>query len=254
MTDIFQNAGMLFIGFFAVIMILLGALLISLGLFTLQRHRAAVRWPQAPGVIEVSEVAAERHFKNNLMYRPVIRYRYSAPGGPYVGEKLANTGKLYTEENKAQKITARYPVGSTVMALYNPADPSEAVLERGASGGVWLVCFGLLCWIVPVVAGIAAGISRPIIIVVLAGLVIVLTVLMLKSGSSLAKARSRGLLPQAGSCSDADVIALTARGEKRVAIRLYRELHGGGLKDARLAVEALARNDAQARGRSNLTS
>lgn len=239
MTDIFQNAGMLFVAFFALIMTLLGALSISLGLFILQRHRAAVRWPQTPGVIEVSQVAAERHFENNLMYRPVIRYRYSAPGGPYVGEKLANTGKLYTKENKARKFTARYPVGGTVMARYNPADPSEAVHERGASGGAWLVCFGLLCWIVPVAAGIAAGISRLIIIAVLAGLVIVQTVLMLKSGSSLAKARSRGLLPPAGSCSDADVIALTARGEKRVAIRLYREIHGGGLKDARLAVEAL---------------
>lgn len=248
MTEIIQNAGMLFAGFFALIMLLVGAFMVSLGLFTLQRHRVSAGWPQAPGVIEVSEVAAERHFKNNLMYRPVIRYRYSAPGGPYVSEKMANTGKLYSREKTAQKIAARYPVGAAVMARYNPADPSEAVLERGVSGGILLVCFGLLCFIVPVSVGIAAGLSWPGITAVLAGLVVLLTVSMLKSGSSLAKARSRGLLPPAGSCSDADVIALMARGEKLVAIRLYRELHGGGLKDARLAVEAMVRDADQPKG------
>jgi len=237
MTEIFQNAGVLFVGFFVLIMLFLGALLVGLGLFTLQRHRAAAGWPQAPGVIEASEVAAERHFKNNLMYRPKIRYRYSAPGGPYVGEKMANTGKLYRSEKGAQRVAARYPVGGTVMARYNPADPSEAVLERGATGGILLVLFGLLCWIAPVGAGVAAGLSWQIIAAILAVPVPVLTVLMLKSGSSLAGARSRGLLPPAGSCSDADVAALMARGEKRIAIRLYRELHGCGLKDAREAVE-----------------
>ena len=186
MTEIFQNAGALFVGFIALIMLLLGALLISLGLFTLQRHRAAAGWPQAPGIIEASEVVGERHFENNLMYRTKIRYRYSAPGGPYVGDKLANTGKLYRSEKAAQRVAARYPVGGTVMARYNPADPSEAVLERGASGGIWLVCFGLLCWIAPVIAGLAAGLSWQLIAAVLAGPVLVLTVLMLKSGSSLA--------------------------------------------------------------------
>jgi hypothetical protein len=239
MTEIFQNAGILFIGFFALVMLLLGVILISLGLFTLQRHKAAARWPQVPGVIEVSEVTAKRHFENNLMYQPVIRYRYGAPGGPYTGEKIANTGKLYAKEKEARKITTRYSVGSMVMVRYNPVDPSEAVLERGAFGGIWLVCFGLLCWTVPVASGIAAEFPWQIMAAIFAGLVLVLTVLMLKSGSSLARARSRGLLPPTGSCSDADVMALMARGEKRIAFRLYRELHGGDLKEAREAAERL---------------
>ena len=242
MTEIFQNAGILFIGFLALVMLLLGVAVISLGLFTLQRHKAAASWPQVPGVIEVSEVTAKPHFKNNLMYQPVIRYRYNAPGGPYTGEKIANTGKLYTKEKEARKITARYSVGGTVMVRYNPVDPSEAVLERGAPCGIWLVCFGLLCWIVPVVAGIAAEVPWQIMTAIFAGLVLALTVLMLKSGSSLARARSGGLLPPAGSCSDADVIALMVRGEKRFAIRLYRELHGGDLKEAREAVERMRRD------------
>lgn len=236
-NEIFQNAGFLFVGFFALIMLMLGTLLIGVGLFSIQRHRAAAGWPQAPAVIEVSEVAAERHFENNLMYRPVIRYRYSAPGGTYAGDKMATTGKLYTKEEEARRALARYPLGGTVMARYNPSDPSESVLERVVSGGILLFVFGLLCWILPVIAGIAAGISPQLIAAALFGLAMIPTVLMLQSRSSLAHARSRGLCPPAGSCSDADVMALKARGERLLAIRLYRELHGCGLKEARQAVD-----------------
>jgi len=241
MTYIFQNAAWLFGGFFALAMLLCGSLLVGIGLFAMQRHRAAAGWPQAPATIESSDVVAEQHFKDNLTYRPVIRYRYSAPGGTYVGDKLATAGKLYAKEAMARRAVARYPVGATAMARYNPVDPSEAVLERGASGGIWFALFGMLCWVFPVMAGIAVGLSWQLIAAVLGFLTLAPTVLMLSSRSSLAEARRRGICPPAGSGSDADVMALMARNEKRVAIRLFRELHGGGLKDARLAVEAMAR-------------
>ena len=39
------------------------------------------------------------------------------------------------------------------------------------------------------------------------------------------------------------VAALLAQGEKILAIRLYRELHGGGLKEAKEAVEAMGREN-----------
>jgi hypothetical protein len=65
------------------------------------------------------------------------------------------------------------------------------------------------------------------------------TALLLGSRSRLQQARSRGLCPPAGSGSDADVAALAARGEKILAIQLYRELHGGGLKEAKEAVETM---------------
>lgn len=243
MTAIFTNAALLLGGLFAFVLLLCGAVLVGVGLFAVQRHRAAANWPQAPAVVEVSEVVAERHFEDALMYRPVIRYRYTAPGGSFVGDKLATTGHLYPKEAAARRVITRYPVGTTVMARYNPADPAEAVVERGDSGGLWFVLFGLLCWIVPVVAALKAGISWPLVAGVLGLLAVIPAALLLRSRSPLAEARSRGLCPPAGSGSAADVAALLARGEKLVAIRLYRELHGSGLKEAREAVEAMPRGD-----------
>jgi len=241
MTDIFQNAMLLFGVLFVGVFLLCGALLVGIGLFAMQRHRAAGHWPQALAVIEKSEVVPERRFEGDLFYRPIIHYRYSAPGGTFLGEKLGTTECLYPKEAKARRITERYPLGKTVMARYNPVDPAEAILERGVSGGIWFFLFGLACWIVPVVAAVAQGFSWQTIAAVLGGLVLVPTLLLLRSRSSVVTARNRGLYPPAGSGSDVDVLSLMARGEKILAIRLYRELHGGGLKEAKEAVEAMAK-------------
>ena len=69
MDAIFQNAALLFGGIFVLVLLLCGAVLVGIGLFAVQRHRAAASWPQTPAVVEISEVAAERHFEDALMYR-----------------------------------------------------------------------------------------------------------------------------------------------------------------------------------------
>lgn len=53
--------------------------------------------------------------------------------------------------------------------------------------------------------------------------------------------RRAGVYPPEGQGSDEHVLLLFQRGEKIEAIRLYRELHGCGLKEAKAAVEARAR-------------
>ena len=214
MIEVFQNFALLFGSLFAVSMLLLGALLAGIGLFAMQRHRAAAGWPQAAATIEASSVVAERHFEGKLFFRPVIRYRYAAPGGNYVGDKLATTSRLYPKEATAQRIADRYPLGTTVMARYNPDDPAEAVLERGASGGIWFLLFGLFCWIVPIIAATGAGISPRKIAAVFGGLALIIFLILLRSGSSLHKARSRGLCPPSGACSDSDVAGLLSAEKK----------------------------------------
>jgi len=240
MPEIAINAALLLGGLFTIILSLCGALLVGVGLFALQRHRAAAGWPQVPARIEASEVVAERRFEDDLMYRPVVRYRYAAPGGSFLGDKLATTTRLYAKPAAAQNVVDRYPVGTSVMARYNPEDASEAVLERNGSGGPWFIVFGLLCWIVPFIFLRALGVSWSVFAGLFVALAVIFTLLLCRR-STLAEARRHGLCPPAGSASDADIADLVARGEKLLAIHLYRELHGGGLKAARQAVEALQR-------------
>ena len=246
MSAIVEHAALLFGGFFTLVMLLCGAGIVAVGLFALQRHRAAADWPRTPAQIETSAVVSERRFaedgQGTLMYRPQISYRYSAPGGSYRGDKIAVTGRLYPREEQARRAIARYPAGAMVVARYNPADASEAILERDGAGGVWFVLFGLLCWLLPVIVARQAGFSWFLIAGALTLLAVLPLLAMLTSRSRLAVARSRGLCPPDGSCSDTDVARLATHGEKMLAILLYRELHGGGLKDARLAVEALIRD------------
>ncbi|AMV73292.1 hypothetical protein JCM30471_16940 [Desulfuromonas carbonis] len=242
MTEIFQNGMFVFLGAAGLLILLIGALLIGVGLFSLQRRSASRHWPQVPATIEVSEVRPET-FSETQMYKPVVSYRYTTPAGTFTSHNLATTGRLYAKPAKAQKIADRYLVGTTVMARYNPDDPGEAMVEpEGLGGGLMFIVFGLLCMIPPAVGGYQAGLSPRAIGLILAIPALVITVLLLRSRSGTAAARAKGLLPPAGEGSDADVAALMARGEKLLAIRLYRELHGSGLKEAKEAVETLDRD------------
>jgi hypothetical protein len=60
----------------------------------------------------------------------------------------------------------------------------------------------------------------------------------------LKRARQAGLYPAEGQGDDSDVEKLLGQGEKLLAIRLYRELHGTDLKTARCRVETLQQKQA----------
>ena len=241
MTGIFQNIMLLIGGGIALLLVPLGALLVGVGLFALQRRGASGSWPQVPATIETSEVRPDS-LGDSPMFKPLVRYRFAAPGGTFTADKLATTGRLYPKQAAAQKVVDRYPVGTTVMARYNPADPAEAILEREGFGGIWFVLLGLLCWVFPAVGAVAVGISWPLVATVLGCMALLITLLLLRGKSGLAAARASGRYPPAGMGGDADVAALMKRGEKLLAIRLYRELHGCGLKEAKEGVEALPRD------------
>jgi hypothetical protein len=56
---------------------------------------------------------------------------------------------------------------------------------------------------------------------------------------AIAKARQDGFYPMPGAGTDADVERLARAGQKIWAIKVYREIHGCGLKDAKEAVEKI---------------
>jgi ribosomal protein L7/L12 len=73
----------------------------------------------------------------------------------------------------------------------------------------------------------------------------VLAVLLIFSSRATAKKvdslRTRGVYPEPGKGTKADVLRLVELGEKIIAIRCYREITGQGLKESKDAVEAMMR-------------
>jgi ribosomal protein L7/L12 len=81
----------------------------------------------------------------------------------------------------------------------------------------------------PIVVGVAVA----------AGLVLLVTLLARASGKKVAELKARGLYPDRERATEADVLRLLSAGEKIGAIRLYREMTGLGLKEAKDAVDEM---------------
>ncbi len=240
MEQFFTVAMIIFALLFGGVFVAFGVLLVGAGLSILRDSLAARHWPQVIAVVESSNVEKVARSKGP-MFKPVVVYAYSTATGSFSSRRTGFAERLYASEGAARRVAERYPAGTTVLARCNPQNPAEAVLNIRWLDGIAVTVFGLLCWVFPVGGATAAGVPWKVSAGVLAGLLLLPAGLLARQQQKLRRARSEGLYPPTGGGNDEHVRALIARGEKSLAIRLYRELHGGGLKDARLAVEEMQR-------------
>lgn len=64
-------------------------------------------------------------------YKPQVRYKYTVNGETFTGDRRAIVESLrYFDITEAQKISKQFPLKSQVNVYYNPANPSEAFLDR----------------------------------------------------------------------------------------------------------------------------
>ncbi|MCY0998850.1 DUF3592 domain-containing protein [Myxococcus sp. MISCRS1] len=121
----------------AALLAAVGVLFVVAGLKDVQRARRTLSWPTAPGTIRSAEEFERRlpvagPAEPRIHYEAVIHYEYT------VGRVLVGTSTLrvdpaaYTNPEHAQSVLRRYPPGQAVRVAYNPADPTDAVLEPGA--------------------------------------------------------------------------------------------------------------------------
>jgi len=224
---------------FGSVFVLVGLGLVAVGWSTLRLRLGQRHWVRVPA--EVVAVRIEpRTLDETVHYQPKVSYRYFAQGGYLTSERMSLAEKTYPTEARARKLLEKFPVGGTVMASYPSESPEEAVLVPGGGiAGAVVLLLGLAMVAGPLLGATAAGWpGREI------GLGIALLVLVLWGWSALWKRRRRsarrnGLLPPPGCGSDVDVLRLIGMGEQLLAIHLYREIHGTGLKEARRAVDAL---------------
>ncbi len=117
---------------------------IGLGLLYYARGLSAkaqqsLSWPSTEGVIAHSAVLLQMqqtsNSNNTPTYKADVAYRYKVRGSDYSSDRIT-LADFSSSGGRAQSIVNRYPDGAPVSVYYNPADPSDAVLERGGTSGI----------------------------------------------------------------------------------------------------------------------
>lgn len=115
----------------APLLVICGLLLALYGLKILGASYAITRWPVTPARVvrsSISNATNGRHF-------PVVHYEFYLAGRRYVGAGItrpatpAQSGSAPVTEASADSIVARYPLGTEVLAGYDPVNPSRSVLR-----------------------------------------------------------------------------------------------------------------------------
>lgn len=125
----------------------LGCIFLVLSWKRKRKEAITNRWLPAQGIVLSSEVKEYRSSgtqgATQITYAPLVRYQYTCNGHTYPGIRIALSAGNHSRL-KAEQIAARYPVGQTITAYYDPLHPEEAVLEKDYSHTHTLKMAGLI--------------------------------------------------------------------------------------------------------------
>ncbi len=147
------------------VFILAGLLFIAIGAYPIWLDLETKSWPRTRAVIEKSQIAQAlstggvRTSTSTVVYQPRIVFRYQVGGRTYTGNHVyRHEAGSISIRSLVEKIVTEYPAGKHVQVAYNPDDPSEAVLEPGKFGYIWIpALFGAIFMVI----GIAIFRLRP---------------------------------------------------------------------------------------------
>ena len=113
------------------------------------KSAASESWPSVNGEIIKSNVhkslgnSSNRHKRT---YKPVVEYKYSVDETEYTNNRIdfSSVTIQYNKEHKAKRVIAPYPPGKKLAVFYDPIDPKDSVLKKGAVAGTsWAFLIGL---------------------------------------------------------------------------------------------------------------
>lgn len=120
-------------GCFGLVFLLAGTFFFALISRDLLRTALSYHWTSVPAEVVASGVDEDATEKP---YIAVVRFRYLWQGRWRESERLRPGGtRRFEALHKAQELVRQYPVGTRTAAHVNPAEPTEAVLERNS---LWL--------------------------------------------------------------------------------------------------------------------
>jgi uncharacterized protein DUF3592 len=141
-TDLFDQLNRSAILGGAVIALLasLGLLAFGFGVHETWKEYLATKWPHASGVITGSEVRVSCDGRGGCSRLPDILYRYDVDSERLSSNRVTFGGVMLDWTTpEADRVVARYPVGTPVIVRYDPRNHQEAVLEPGRYMGTLLV-------------------------------------------------------------------------------------------------------------------
>ena len=99
-----------------------------------RKEKISARWPTTPGTITASvvveKVSRDKDDNVEIKFYPEVRYSYRIGGREFHCDmRKWGFSELYVDRDGPEKILAKYPKGGSVPVFYDPADPSNAVLE-----------------------------------------------------------------------------------------------------------------------------
>jgi hypothetical protein len=91
--------------------------------------RANANWPAVPGLITHAGVVEIGEFKPK--YKTEVAYDYSVAGTAYTGNRIRTSDGEWDDRDGAIQALGSLATGARVMVHYDPADPSQSLLQPG---------------------------------------------------------------------------------------------------------------------------
>lgn len=141
----------------SVIAVVLGVAGLGVLVWGFLRMRQTARtkdWPTTQGTVRSSTVTSreappmrqESSYdddapkpKPQVLYRPQVEYTYTVDGHTYTGTALGRDVVEVSSKEHAAEHAARYRPRAPVTVFYDPADPSQALLEPGLQASSWAI-------------------------------------------------------------------------------------------------------------------
>lgn len=136
----------IFPSLFSLVFVIIGAAILRYAMRTAEKARQSESWPATEGEIAHSatlyQTDSTATSNGVATFKADVAYHYKVHGANYSSSKVALLD-LASSSGRAQSIVQRYPDKAKVQVYYNPADPSEAILEPGSVAGInFLYFFG----------------------------------------------------------------------------------------------------------------
>lgn len=89
-------------------------------------------WVECPALVIASSIESRAvpGAVNEQRYRASVRYRYTYESREWVSDRVRWKDKWSRDRTKAERMVARYGLGTSPRCYVNPRAPSEAILER----------------------------------------------------------------------------------------------------------------------------